>query len=459
MKMKQYLALCLALALSAPPITAAADLNTGILKNPASSGINSDRAEILSADPVHQARKIANPFYEEESEAEERALEESEEESEKKAQKEAEKQAKKEAEEAARQEAEAKEKEELLETLPDESPMIGKDISAKPEEVSSESSQEKSSESQTESEPGGSGESGSESETESSSESQTSLSLSALAEGTYKADPDDPAIDLYDYRVLREYPLPSLPKDLHTLYYKLSGMVDEYDGTWSVYVEDLSTGQALIVGDQPMKSASTMKLFIMAAVYDQIDQGNMERTDEVVSLLHDMISNSSNEAANRLLLKLGHDSYADGVETVDSYISSHGYSSGTHEYNGFEDSASIVDGSHFNQISAKDIGLLLQRIYSRNFISRNVCNEIENMMLNQATRYKIPKGIPDGIEIANKTGEMDTVENDAAVVYGEKTDFILVVLSEDWGSKDTAQSEIQKIAATTYEYLNSEPKG
>ena len=261
-------------------------------------------------------------------------------------------------------------------------------------------------------------------------------------------------VSLYDYRMLRDYPLSSLPRDLHTLYDNLSDMAADYDGTWSVYVEDLSTRQALIVGDRPMKSASTMKLFIMAAVYDQIDKGRIERTDEVVSLLHDMISNSSNEAANRLLLLLGHDDYADGVEAVDRYISEHGYSSATHEYNGFEDSAAVVDGSHFNQISAKDIGLLLERVYSRNFISRKVCNEIEDMMLNQATRYKIPKGLPEGVEVANKTGEMDTVENDCAVVYGSSTDFILVVLSMDWDDKNTAQTEIQKIAGTVYEYLN-----
>ena len=49
---------------------------------------------------------------------------------------------------------------------------------------------------------------------------------------------------------------------------------------------------------------------------------------------------------------------------------------------------------------------------------------------------------------------MDTVENDCAVVYGSSTDFILVVLSMDWDDKNTAQTEIQKIAGTVYEYLN-----
>ena len=265
---------------------------------------------------------------------------------------------------------------------------------------------------------------------------------------------NDARVSLYDYRMLRDYPLPSLPRDLHTLYDQIRTTVAGYSGTWSVYVENLSTRQALIVGDQPMKSASVMKLFVMAAVYEQIDSGRIERTDEVVSLLHDMISNSSNESANRLLLLLGNGDYAKGVRAVNRYISSHGYSKDTREYNGFEDDAAVVDGSHFNQINAKDIGLLLEHVYSRSFISRNVCNEIEEMMLNQATRYKIPRGLPDDVEVANKTGEMDTVENDAALVFGGRTDFILVILSEDWDSKNTAQEEIQDLAGMVYNYLN-----
>ena len=260
-------------------------------------------------------------------------------------------------------------------------------------------------------------------------------------------------ICLYDYRMLRSYPLAVLPKDMHILYDKIRNTVSSYNGTWSVYIGNLSTGQALIVGDRPMKSASVMKLFIMAAVYDQIDQGNLERTEETVSLLRSMIIDSSNEAANRLLLKLGDGSYAEGVAAVNRFVQLHGYSSGTHEYNGFQDSSSYVDPSHFNQIMAKDIGLLLSRVYYREFISRSVCNEIESMMLDQKTSYKIPKGIPEGILVGNKTGEMDSVQNDAAVIYGRDVDFVIVVLSMDVWDKDTACQDIQEISRIAYDFF------
>ena len=56
----------------------------------------------------------------------------------------------------------------------------------------------------------------------------------------------------------------------------------------------------------------------------------------------------------------------------------------------------------------------------------------------------------------NKTGEMDTTENDAAIIYGKDCDYILVVLSSDWGSKDQAISRIAELSRITYQYLNPE---
>ena len=43
---------------------------------------------------------------------------------------------------------------------------------------------------------------------------------------------------------------------------------------------------------------------------------------------------------------------------------------------------------------------------------------------------KIPAGLPEGIESANKTGELSGIENDAAIVWGENTDYILVIMND-----------------------------
>jgi beta-lactamase class A len=227
-----------------------------------------------------------------------------------------------------------------------------------------------------------------------------------------------------------------------------------YDGDWSVYVKNLNTDESFVINDRPMKSASVMKLFIMGTVYRAFEEGTMDRTEEVMSLMNNMISVSDNEASNQLLYLLGHGSYQGGIDQVNAFIQEYGFSDGTIEYNGFGSDATVMDGSHFNQVCAKDCGKLLEDIYRRTWVSRAASNEIEQMLLNQHTRYKIPRGLPDGVLCGNKTGEMDTTENDAAIIYSENCDYILVVLSSDWSNKDTAITRIGTLSGIVYNFLN-----
>ena len=202
-----------------------------------------------------------------------------------------------------------------------------------------------------------------------------------------------------------------------------------------------------------MRSASVMKLFIMETVYDAFDRGALPRNEDTVYLLRNMIINSSNDSSNRLLSLLGDGDLAAGVAKVNEFIRLRGFSEGTIEYNGFEDPAASLDPSHPNVIMAKDVGLLLSRVYNRTFLSRKVCNEIEQMMLDQATRYKIPRGLPEGVECGNKSGETDTIANDAAVIYGPTADYILVVLSNDWSNEDTANAQVAEISTAVYSFF------
>ena len=260
---------------------------------------------------------------------------------------------------------------------------------------------------------------------------------------------------------LRGYTLPEIKpeKTMTGLEQELAGQLSEYEGEWSVYVKNLSTDEAFVLNDQPMKSASVMKLFIMGTVYKAFECGELERTEEIMSLMNKMISYSDNASSNELLSRLGSGSYADGIEKVNAFIKEYGFSDMTMEYNGFDDSATIMNPEHFNQVTAKDCGKLLEDIYRRIWVSRGVSNEIEDMLLAQQTRYKIPAGLPEGVLCGNKTGEMDTTENDAAIIYAKDCDYILVVLSNGWSSKDQAITRIQSVSSLVYDYLNGDENG
>ena len=77
-----------------------------------------------------------------------------------------------------------------------------------------------------------------------------------------------------------------------------------------------------------------------------------------------------------------------------------------------------------------------------------------SLLLAQDTRSKIPGGLSEEIQVANKTGENDLSQHDIAIVYGERTNYILCVMSEGGGSETEAVEHIQMISSLVYYYLN-----
>lgn len=261
-----------------------------------------------------------------------------------------------------------------------------------------------------------------------------------------------------DFPLASFYTIPGLEvsppeNSMQILRASLLNMLSSFDGDWSVYVKNLNTGETMSINDTAMPSASIMKLFVMGTVYRAIETGELQRTDHLMSLMTDMISYSSNEDANALLSILGDGSYAAGIARVNEYIRSEGYSEKTHQYNGFQNEATVVDPDHFNHLCASDCGMMIEKIYHRTFGTRKVCNEIESMMLNQQTRYKIPAAIGDRAQVGNKTGETDDTENDVAIVYTSTCDYIICVLSSHWESKDQAQHRIQSVSSEVFSYF------
>ena len=265
---------------------------------------------------------------------------------------------------------------------------------------------------------------------------------------------------LEDHYRIRGLVIPAAQRTPYMLQVSLERMIEEYEGNWSIYVRNLNregNGSALSINVQPVKSASIMKLFIMGAAYDAMYNQRLARTDEVISRITGMIKASSNTDANRLLEILGGGSMREGIREVNAYISRLGCSDLTHQYNGFDNSDYVFDPEHNNTVYPPDCALFLEKIYHRDLGSRKICNEIENMMLEQQTRYKIPAGVAkvsDGVSIGNKTGEMDQVENDVAIVYSPACDYILCVFSNGWTDKETALKQIQSISEEVYRFYN-----
>jgi beta-lactamase class A len=80
------------------------------------------------------------------------------------------------------------------------------------------------------------------------------------------------------------------------------------------------------------------------------------------------------------------------------------------------------------------------------------CRQMIELMLRQQDRDKIPAGLPSGIAVADKDGELDGTRNDAAIVepFGDSP-FILSVYTKGIDDYDACLETIRRIARVTYE--------
>ena len=248
---------------------------------------------------------------------------------------------------------------------------------------------------------------------------------------------------------------------------RLTELLGTYEGTWSAYVEDLTDDREFELNSQPLYSASLIKVFVMAQTYANMDmvlqnEGTKMKKDasdpavstKVNDLIWNMITVSDNESFNELVrLQTASGVFKDGAQTVNAFLEKEGYADTSVQHILSPSSSKDAGLGGRNTTSVKDCAELLSRIYKGKCVSKEASEAMLNLLLNQQVTTKIPSGIPASVEIANKTGETDTDQHDIAIVYGEKTTYILCVMSENCKPED-AVSHIKDISGIVYNYLN-----
>lgn len=247
---------------------------------------------------------------------------------------------------------------------------------------------------------------------------------------------------------------------------QLEKLMEGYQGTWSVYVKDLGQDKEIVLNDQALYSASLIKAFVMEKTYQDLDaiienKAKKLNTKDVQTarvkvddLLYNMITVSDNESFNELV-KLQTESldFKKGAEAVNEYFEKQGYTQ-TKVQHTLHPAASAKESlGGRNMTSVRDCGMLLEKIYNKECVSEEASEKMLELLKAQQNTWKIPQGLPEGICSANKTGETDEDQHDMAIVYGEKTTYILCVMSEGC-PEGTAITNIQNISKIVYNYLN-----
>lgn len=234
-------------------------------------------------------------------------------------------------------------------------------------------------------------------------------------------------------------------------------LLPQNNGTWSVYVCNLSLDSSGTINDTPMQAASLIKLYIMGAVYEDYETlAQTYSTDSLDSNISAMITVSDNDAANTLINWLGNGDNAAGMAKVNTFCQSHGFTST--QMNRLL-LASSENGDNYT--SAKDCGTFLKQIYqiANGTLSESTLPHAETMYYHlkmQQRKNKIPAQLPEGVHTASKTGELSTVENDAAIIFdtARGIDLVVCFMSQNLSDTGAAQTAIASNARAIYGYYN-----
>lgn len=235
---------------------------------------------------------------------------------------------------------------------------------------------------------------------------------------------------------------------------EITSRLDEYQGDWSVYIKDLSTGKTMEINEHTMESASLIKLYIAGAIYEQLASGTLTIDDTMNTALTDMIVVSDNESSNVLVRYLCDEDgdFQTGLAKVNDFIRRYGFSN-TEQVNGIADPSLWVSDGRVNMTSAADCGRLLEMIYNGELASHYYSFRFETLLNKQEVNYKIPAALPDEAHISHKTGEVDDTENDTAIIYTPMGDYIFCILSTDLTDTDSAVEHIHEITRLVYDYF------
>ncbi|MGN0715833.1 MAG: serine hydrolase [Anaerovoracaceae bacterium] len=242
-------------------------------------------------------------------------------------------------------------------------------------------------------------------------------------------------------------------------------------GHTGFYFKNLITGEELgYQENEPYLAASVIKLPIFMCISKWTSEGKCSMDEKIhvgqedklpicgaLTLFTDeldvdirtlcklMISISDNAATNLLIKRFGIPAYAEEFQNIglkDTKLNRLLFDA--------EGSAAGIE----NYIVPKEMGMLLEKIFRRTFVSEQVSKEIEDVLFLQQINHKICGVICDAVPVAHKTGEDEDLTNDVGLIYA-KQPFVACFAGHDTSVPDF-ENLIRHVSAELLTACNEE---
>ncbi len=254
-------------------------------------------------------------------------------------------------------------------------------------------------------------------------------------------------------------------------------------GTIAVAFKDMSSGEELLLNAQePFHAASTMKTPVLIEVFKQATQGKFSLNDSLViknefksivdgstyalnaaddseqklygligqkrtinDLVTDMIISSSNLATNMIIELVGAPNVMKTMRELGA--------NSIQVLRGVEDAKAFEKGLN-NTTTANDLMIIFEALAKGKIVSPGASQQMIDILLHQQFNKIIPAKLPADVKVAHKTGNITGVLHDSGIVFlpnGHK--YILILLSKNIDSEETATNLLAEISAMIYKYV------
>jgi len=197
-------------------------------------------------------------------------------------------------------------------------------------------------------------------------------------------------------------------------------------------------------------TASTYKLFVAYATLHEVEQGKYTMNTRlgtgqtVNSALQKMILYSDNDSGKALGLLVGWqraDQLAAEAGATNTFL------------NNYDKYGNLSRAD--KHTTATDLATLIDKLEDGTLLNASDTQLLLGLMKTQIHRERIPAGVPDSVAVADKPGWLlvsegdgENIENDAAVVYGPKATYSLVIMTD--GNSTQALADLSQLV---YNYL------
>ena len=277
----------------------------------------------------------------------------------------------------------------------------------------------------------------------------------------------------------------SLPAD-DGLDARLRPLIDAHKGEVAIAVKHLKTGETFRHrADEPMPTASLIKLPVMVEVYQQAHEGKLKLTDPITLRKEDkvpgsglltahfsegasfplvdavrlMIAFSDNTATNLVVDKIGLPATAARMETLgfpNTKLHSKVYKRETSVFP--ERSEKFGLGS----TTAGEMIGLLEQLHAEKLVSPEASQAMLEHLKKCDDKEKFPRLLPAGTVIAHKTGSVNEARTDAGIIFSPSGPIVVCVLTaknedKSWTAENAGNRLCATVAREVFSHFNPAP--